>query len=112
MKTSLDLLNRVSIASPCSADWDDMTGDESVRFCGHCEKNVYNLSALTSDQAVNLIREKEGRLCTRFFQRADGTMLTADCPVGAHHRIRRKRRLATLAASLAGLLSFGGCTRV
>jgi hypothetical protein len=111
MKTSLDLLNNISVALPCSADWDEMTGDHQVRFCGHCEKNVYNLSALTTEQAISLIREKEGRLCTRFFRREDGTMLTADCPVGIHHRIRRKRRLATFAASLAGLLGFGGCTK-
>jgi hypothetical protein len=111
MKNALELLSQIRIASPCHADWDEMTGDDRVRFCGLCEKNVYNLSALTSEQAVSLIREKEGRLCTRFFQRADGTMLTADCPVGVHHRIQKKRRLATLAASLAGLLSFSGCTK-
>ena len=69
MKTSLDLLNNISIASPCSADWDEMTGDDRACFCVHCEKYVYNLSALTSEQANSLIREKEGRLCTRFFRR-------------------------------------------
>jgi len=111
MKNALELLSQIRIASPCHADWDEMTGDDHVRFCVHCEKNVYNLSSLTSEEAFSLIREKEGQLCTRFFQRADGTMLTADCSVGLHHRIEKKRRLATLAASLAGLLSFGGCTR-
>ena len=38
-------------------------------------------------------------------------MLTADCPVWVNHRIRRRRRLATFAASLAGLLGFGGCSK-
>lgn len=111
MTTALELLSRVDVASPCTADWGEMKGDDFVRFCGHCEKNVYNLSALTADAAIELIRAKEGKLCGRFFRRADGTMLTADCPVGLHHRVRRKRRLAVLAASLAGMLGLGGCAR-
>ncbi|WP_301002384.1 hypothetical protein [Capsulimonas corticalis] len=45
--------------------------------------------------------EKEGRLCVRFYQRKDGTMITRDCPVGV--RIARRRFVAALswAASLA-----------
>jgi hypothetical protein len=111
MKTALQLLSDISVASPCTANWDEMIGDDHARFCGQCEKNVYNLSALTAEAAMNLIREKEGKLCGRYFQRADGTILTADCPVGLHHRVRRKRRLAVLAASFAGLLSFSGCAK-
>jgi len=113
MKTSLQLLSQVSVASPCTADWDEMIGDAHARYCGHCDKNVYNLSALTTDAAIALIREKEGNLCGRFFRRADGTMLTADCPVGVHHLIRGKRRLALASAALAGFLTMGsGCTRL
>lgn len=88
-----------------------MRGDEFTRFCDHCAKNVYNLSALTADAAISLIREKEGNLCGRFFRRADGTMLTADCPVGVHHRLRRKRKLAVLAASVFSVLGFSGCAK-
>ena len=76
-------LDAVSVASPCHADWDAMRGDERARFCPSCAKNVYNLSAMTAGEAQLLLQEKEGRLCIRFFQREDGTMLTADCPVGA-----------------------------
>ena len=108
---SLDLLANVQVASPCPANWEDMAGDEHVRFCGQCDKNVYNLSALTSAAATALILEHEGNLCGRFFRRADGTLLTADCPVGVHHRLRRKRRLAMLATSLAGFLTLSGCTK-
>src|SRR5262245_22234393 len=92
---------RLRVASPCSADWNAMQGDARVRFCGQCEKNVYNLSAMTHAQAEDLIREKEGGLCVRFYQRADGTVLTADCPVGKR---RRRRRSMLLTAGAAGLL--------
>src|SRR6185436_4668613 len=92
MKTP-NLLANIRIASPCSANWEDMTGDERSRLCADCRKHVYDLSALTADEAVDLIREKEGNLCARFYQRNDGTVLTADCPVGAARHSRRLQRL-------------------
>lgn len=68
-----------------------MTGDERARFCGQCQKHVYNLSAMTRAQIEALVRETEGRFCGRFYRRADGRMLTADCPTGQR---RRRDRLA------------------
>jgi hypothetical protein len=111
MRTALELLSQTQVAAPCSADWNTMKGDDYSRFCGHCQKNVYNLSTLTIEAAVNLIREKEGNLCGRFYRRADGTMLTADCPVGVNQRVRRRSRLAALAASVFSLFGFGGCAK-
>lgn len=58
--TSTQLLQIVDVATPCHAEWNSMTGDDRSRFCGQCRKHVYNLSAMTADQAVSLIREKEG----------------------------------------------------
>ena len=69
-------LEQIKIASPCPANWDEMTGTEQVRFCLGCRKNVYNLSEMTRNEAQALVEEKEGRLCVRFYTRADGTMLT------------------------------------
>jgi len=89
--------DRIKIASPCDADWNRMQGDDRVRFCAHCQKNVYNLSALTRRDAEALIKEKEGNLCARFYRRADGTVLTQDCPVGLKAKITR--RISWLAAS-------------
>jgi hypothetical protein len=75
-------LKNIRIASPCSADWDAMRGDDRKRFCGQCKLNVYNLSGMTQYDAEHLLRMNEGRLCVRYFQRPDGTVLTQDCPVG------------------------------
>lgn len=86
-KRSLPVLGEVRIASPCSADWNAMKGDDQARFCSQCNKNVYNLSAMTTQQAESLIRAKEGDVCVRYYERADGTVMTADCPVG----VRKKR---------------------
>jgi len=66
-----------------------MQGDERVRFCGECKKNVYNVAAMTREQATALLFGNE-TVCARFFRRADGTILTADCPVGAKKKLRRR----------------------
>ena len=99
MKTD-ELLANVKVASPCSALWGQMAGDDRARFCAQCQKHVYNLSSLTADEAASLIREREGSLCARFYRRADGTVLTADCPVGAGQVWARCRTLLGAAAAL------------
>lgn len=109
------VLEDIRVATPCSADWDDMTGDARVRFCGKCEKNVYNLSAMTREEGEALVRQKEGRLCVRLYQRKDGTVITSDCPVGVRRQRLRARVWASIsgaAASAALLLGlFGGRAR-
>ena len=97
-KRALPMLDQVKIASPCSADWSAMQGDDKSRYCGKCEKNVYNLSAMTREEADLLMLEREGELCVRLYRRKDGTVLTQDCPVG----VRRKR------LRLVGVLAMGG----
>jgi len=101
-RARLPVLDNLRVAAPCSASWDAMVGDDRVRACGDCNKNVYNLSDMMRDEAEALIREKEGKLCVRYFQRADGTILTKDCAVGVKRRRRRRFVAAGVAASLAG----------
>src|SRR6185369_13231719 len=91
-------LDTVRIASPCSADWDAMQGDDRVRFCGECKKNVYNLSALTRQAAEELLVREAGA-CVQVYRRADGTVLTSDCPVG-RRRLRVRRAVAVVGAGM------------
>jgi hypothetical protein len=77
-----EMLASVRVASPCPTRWDDMLGKDRVRHCLRCEKHVYNFSAMTAEEIAQVVRKHEGKLCARFYRRADGTMLTADCPVG------------------------------
>jgi hypothetical protein len=81
-----------------------MIGTDRVRFCGQCSLNVYNLSAMTRDQAESLIAANEGRLCVRFYRRNDGSIITQDCPVGLH-AVRARVSYWTKAAT-AALLTF------
>jgi hypothetical protein len=99
----LPVLENLRVASPCTADWNKMTGDERARHCGDCQKTVYNLSGLTRDEAEALLIEKNGNLCVRYYQRKDGTILLADCEVG----VKRNRRRRWIAAGAATLLAGG-----
>jgi len=103
MTTKLTILETVRVASPCSVKWADMVGDERVRVCAQCTKKVFNLSALTLAEAEALIVERAGNLCVRYYERADGTILTADCPVG----VRAKRRRRWIAAAIGMASSIG-----
>lgn len=99
-------LEQIRIAEPCNASWDRMQGDEQVRFCGECRKNVYSLSAMSRAEAEALVYETEGRVCVRFYQRRDGTVLTDNCPVG----VRKARRwlsvqLSAITAAFAGMVA-------
>ncbi|HEY0429927.1 MAG TPA: hypothetical protein VGC76_19240 [Pyrinomonadaceae bacterium] len=93
-------LDNVGVASPCSQDWNEMIGDERKRYCGDCKLNVYNLSGMSRTEAENLILNSEGRLCVRFYRRADGSVLTKDCPVGWQAIKRRVSRTTAAFASL------------
>jgi hypothetical protein len=119
MKTSsLKLLDDnnfddIRVAAPCHAAWDDMVGSDSVRFCASCQKNVFNLSGMQRDEAIELLRATEGRACVRFYRRADGTVLTEDCPVGVRLLLRRAKKMtlaaaAVSAAAVAAVVAFLG----
>ena len=92
------LLENARIGTPCNARWSAMAGDDRVRFCGECGKNVYNLSALPRAEAERLLEEREGGRCIRLYERADGTVMTTDCPVAV--RRLRVRRVVGMAAGL------------
>jgi hypothetical protein len=99
------MLDQIKIASPCSADWGKMEGNDRVRFCSECKKSVFNLSAMTRRDAEALLRKTNGDLCTRLYRRADGTVLTADCPIGLRVKVARVRRRVGWAVSAALSLS-------
>ena len=105
-------LDQIRVAAPCHVEWDSMFGNERIRFCGQCQLNVYNLSELTRAEAEALISRTEGRLCVRYYQRFDGSIITRNCPIGLKAIKKRLSRIATAAASavlsfFAGLGAYG-----
>src|SRR6267378_6305632 len=96
-------LDNVRVAAPCSADWEQMIGNERARFCGQCNLNVYNLSSMTKSEAESFITRNEGSVCVRFYRRRDGSIITDDCPVG----LRAIRRRVSYIARAIGSVVLG-----
>lgn len=82
-----------------------MQGDDRARHCRECNLQVYNLSDMTREEAATFLAQAEGRVCVRLFRRADGTVITRDCPVGLAAVRAKLVRIGIAAAGL--LLAFG-----
>ena len=107
MNSFADSLDNIRIASPCSADWNEMFGDDRKRFCSECKLNVYNLSNMTRDEAEDMILTSEGRVCVTFFRRPDGTVLVRDCPVGLHAFRKKLAGKVTAVCSIVSTFVLG-----
>lgn len=59
----LHQLPQVHIPEPCSANWDEMTGDHSRRFCTKCNLHVQNISETPSELAEQILTQ--GKTCIR-----------------------------------------------
>lgn len=108
MNATLTVLENIRVASPCTASWEQMTGDQKNRFCHQCKLHVHNFSAMTEAEVLGLIEQAKrsgDRICGRFYLRKDGTVLTQDCPVGL---AALRRRLARFVGSMAAALLFAG----
>jgi hypothetical protein len=104
IQRALPILAEVRVATPCDANWEDMEGDQLVRFCGTCKKHVYNLSEMTKEQAESLLCERADKAtCVRIYRRDDGTVISADCSAGIIQA--RRRKLAALAAAGAAFFT-------
>ena len=88
----------LAVVAPCPIGWEQLAGNDRVRFCGHCQQNVHNVASLTMDEAAALIQRVEGRACLRLQRRADGTVITRDC----FHAVRRARE--RIVASALGVM--------
>jgi Carboxypeptidase regulatory-like domain/Ankyrin repeats (3 copies) len=100
------ILDGVNVASPCNADWDEMIGNDEVRFCLHCSKHVNNLSEMTRKRALELVARSKGRLCLRYYRRPDGRVQTTDRDNRLYSITRRTSRLAAGAfTAVLGLCS-------
>jgi hypothetical protein len=106
LKKRLPMVANARIASPCPETWDSMSGGDAVRQCTRCDKEVFDLSALTLAGAEALLTSRVGqRTCARLFVRPDGTMLFADCIVGKRG-VRMRRAMIAGAGVLMAATAF------
>jgi ankyrin repeat protein len=59
-------IDSVKVGNPCSEKWEEMTGNDRVRFCSHCAKDVNDLSTMTRKEATRLVRRSDGKICIRY----------------------------------------------
>ncbi len=87
-----NFLDKIEVKTPCSEDWNEMRGNEQVRFCSHCSKSVNNLSTMTRREASKIIKQSNGNLCVRYVKNpAGGAPLFSE---DLHQISRRAPRLA------------------
>ena len=103
----IDILDSVRVASPCPMKWEEMYGDERRRFCEPCERSVYDISSMSSEEARCFLLQHEGRVCVAFFRRADGRIMTTDCEVGVRHRTMLRSRALTGLGLLGAMIALG-----
>ena len=94
-----DVFAQINIASPCTADWDSMIGNDQIRFCQHCRLSVHDLSQMSNKQLRRLIVKSEGRLCVRYAQPKRSMPSTAR----VFHQIGRRTSAIAASAFTASL---------
>lgn len=107
MHNRISLVQSVKIASPCHASWDQMEGDDRKRFCFQCKKHVYDFSKMTTVEVEELLKNES--VCGRIWKRADGHIITADCPVGIR---KRREHVAIWFARATTFLAFVGAAGI
>lgn len=98
-------LDEVSIAALCPVAWAEMDGDERKRFCSLCSLHVYNISEMKRKEAEDFLSANTEGVCLRLFRRADGTLISKDCPVGRRLVDAVKRRVRAAAVALVAMLN-------
>jgi hypothetical protein len=56
------------IPKPCHEDWSQMTLFESGKFCGQCQKQVYDFSALSDAELIRFFKKRSAPVCGRLHQ--------------------------------------------
>jgi hypothetical protein len=98
----LPLIANARIASPCHEPFEAMSGEGAIRSCARCDQEVFDLAQMTLAQAEALVASRQGgSSCVRLHKRRDGTMMFADCEVGAKGVWTRRAGLAIAATVIA-----------
>ncbi len=99
----------IQIESPCSMDWNDLSGSEQSRFCASCQKSVLNFETMSEAQIRDSLTSGSD-MCARVVRDKQGNIVTADSYRKPERRRKLLSKLATLAASVLAV-SITGCVR-
>jgi hypothetical protein len=100
-----------SIKSPCEVSWTSMAGDDRTRFCGTCQKHVFNLSEMTAAE-VDVLFAGSPDLCVRAMTTESGALVTKPCAEPAQTPAsRRFRWLGVGAGAVAATAAWASSTQ-
>jgi hypothetical protein len=106
---TLNVLDTISIPTHCTVPWDEMEGNDRSRLCARCQHQVHDVSELTADEALALLRGPGEPPCLRIYRRTDGRVLTAECMKRRERVWKWLSRRSTWAAAVFALLFLSGC---
>ncbi len=110
-----EVLGQLTIPTPCSMDWNRMSGDDRTRFCEACGKHVYNLIAMGPEETASLlsgVRERGERRCVRLYRRPDGTLTSSRCQPKFDLAARPWQfTIRSIMAVIAGMAAFLGLAK-
>lgn len=98
-------IDAIEVREPCLEEWDAMEGDDRLRFCSHCAKNINNLSEMTRREAVRLVQQSGGKLCVRYIRDPK-----TNRPMFSPGLVRLARRTGVAAGVLGVSLAIAGGT--
>ena len=96
--SNLERLRQVTIAKPCPANWDEMSGNARERHCAGCGCSVNNIAEMTAKEAESLLNTPQ-RVCIRVACDRKQRILTKD------GWIPRAVAMGAIAATVAGCAS-------
>ena len=95
------LLENVSVETPCSADWNEMMGNEEVRHCHQCQRNIHNISEMPKRRALKVLNQKDEIVCISYFKDEKNKIITQ-----TYFGIFRRNLVKTISTVLALIFSF------
>lgn len=112
VRSSLELITpprplrmRLRLVRGCDMRWENMVGDARVRHCGACDREVYDLTAMSADEVEAFVEARQHDLpCVQLHARPDGRYQDGPC-APAERRHLTRAALAAAGLGLSGLLS-------
>lgn len=98
-----DKFAQLQVTAPCTANWEEMSGNHKKRFCAECDKHVFDFAQMTARQVKAVVEAHQGNLCARLTRLPDGSLLTLETPPVQLSNRRSSPILNTAIAALLGI---------